>query len=114
MKKRSKVGTAWAIDLRYSDHVSWPLAGVYCFCKPPDIVPAWSDGCRTALFSTRAVARAHQKAHATRGHVVKVVVTIGESYDDRQIGAVLGLCVRCGEQFYFVARSSVPVCARCR
>ena len=41
-------------------------------------------------------------------------VFTGESYDDRQIGAVLGLCVRCGEQFYFVARSAVPVCSRCR
>ena len=41
-------------------------------------------------------------------------VFTGESYDDRQIGAVLGPCVRCGERFYFVARSSVPVCSRCR
>ena len=41
-------------------------------------------------------------------------VFTGESYDDRQIGAVLGECGKCGEQFYFVARSSVLVCARCR
>ena len=41
-------------------------------------------------------------------------VYAGESYDDRQIGAVLGPCVRCGERFYFVARASVPVCSRCR
>ena len=41
-------------------------------------------------------------------------VLAGESYDDRQIGAVLGPCAKCGERFYFVARSSVPVCSRCR
>ena len=77
MKKRSKVGTAWAIDLPYSDHVSWPLAGVFWFCgSSPE---PWHDGCRTALFRTRADARAQKEARHMPGRVVKVVVTIGES-----------------------------------
>ena len=41
-------------------------------------------------------------------------VFMEESYDDRQIGAVLGACGKCGERYYFVARSSMPVCARCK
>ena len=45
---------------------------------------------------------------------IAVLAVAGESYDDRQIGASFGSCVRCGERFYFVARSSVPVCSRCR
>ena len=41
-------------------------------------------------------------------------VFTGESYDDRQIGAALGACGKCGERYYFVARVPMPVCARCK
>ena len=77
MKKRSKVGTAWAIDLPYSDHVSWPLAGVFWFCgSSPE---PWHDGCRTALFRTRAAARAHMASTCKRGRIVKVTMLISEA-----------------------------------
>ena len=76
-QRREKAFVAWAIDLKYLDHKSWSLAGVYWFCGS-DPEP-WHDGCRTALFRTRADARAQKEARHMPGRVVKVVVTIGES-----------------------------------
>ena len=40
-------------------------------------------------------------------------VFTGESYDDRQIGAVSAVCAKCKGRFYFVVCRAVPVCARC-
>lgn len=77
MPRREKTCTAWAIDLRYLDHESWSLTGVFWFRgSAPD---PWHDGCRTALFRTRAAARAHLKERVRRGRVVKVSVLIREA-----------------------------------
>lgn len=37
-----------------------------------------------------------------------------ESYDDRQAGAELLACVKCGQSYYFVVAQRPPVCGRCR
>ncbi len=73
---------AWAIRLNDLDRPD-ALAGVCYFSRGNDI-PTFMDGCRTALFRTRAEARARCKGIHTgslgrRPCVVKVALTIQEA-----------------------------------
>lgn len=79
MKK--KTFHAWGIDLSTSD--SGALAGRYWWFHEPGnfpVIPQHLEGCRTALFKTRKIARENLKyaksPHLPKARVVKVNVTL--------------------------------------
>lgn len=71
----TKTSQAWAIELQGQVDGS-SLAGRYFFYKSTDMIPVCLSGIRTALFRTRALARAAKKGLMINVRVVKVQLEI--------------------------------------
>jgi hypothetical protein len=74
--------TAWAVEVTYPPNGSIPeykfLAGRYYFCNMVQRYESeyCTEGCKTALFTTRAIARSHAKRCFYPAKAVKVSIEI--------------------------------------